>query len=77
MLTKLKQRIQEMLSTEAKIAHKMGLTPNHISVIGFVLAIACAASYAFTTTNTIWLLLLAVFFMMASGFCDAMDGIVA
>jgi archaetidylinositol phosphate synthase len=66
-----------MLSTEAKIAHKIGLTPNHISVIGFLLAIASAASYAFTTTNTLWLLLLAVFFMMASGFCDAMDGIVA
>lgn len=77
MLTILKKRIQEMLATEAKIAHKIGLTPNHISVIGFILAIGTAASYAFTTTESLWLLLLAVFFMMASGFCDAMDGIVA
>ena len=77
MLTKLKKQIQEMLTSEAKIAHKMGLTPNHISVIGFLLAIGTAASYALTTTNSLWLLFLAVFFMMASGFCDAMDGIVA
>ncbi len=77
MLTKLKKQIQEMLSGEAKIAHKMGLTPNHISVIGFLLAIGTAASYALTNTNSLWLLFLAVFFMMASGFCDAMDGIVA
>jgi archaetidylinositol phosphate synthase len=77
MLTKLKKQIQEMLTSEAKIAHKMGLTPNHISVIGFLLAIGTAASYALTNTNSLWLLFLAVFFMMASGFCDAMDGIVA
>lgn len=77
MLTKLKKQIQEMLTGEAKIAHEMGLTPNHISVIGFLLAIGTAVSYALTNTNSLWLLFLAVFFMMASGFCDAMDGIVA
>lgn len=76
-LTKLKKRIQEMLTVEAKIARRLGLTPNRISVIGFILAIGAAASYAFTTAESLWLLFLSVFFMMASGFCDAMDGIVA
>lgn len=77
MLTQFKKKIQEMLKTEAKIAHKLGFTPNSISVIGFILAIASAVSYALTTANSLWLLLLATFFMLASGFCDTMDGIVA
>jgi len=76
-LTKLKKQIQQMLTTEAKIAHKLHLTPNRISIIGFLLAIASAVCYALTTTSAAWLLLLAVFFFLASGFCDAMDGIVA
>jgi len=76
-LTQFKRKIQEMLQSEAKLAHKMGLTPNAISVIGFLLAIGSAISYALASASVPWLLLLAVFFMMASGFCDAMDGIVA
>ncbi len=55
----------------------MGLTPNRISVIGFLLAIGSAVSYALASAAMPWMLLLAVFFMMASGFSDAMDGIVA
>jgi archaetidylinositol phosphate synthase len=76
-LTKLKQQIQQLLTGQATIAHKVGLTPNHISVMGFVLAIASAVSYALFTPQTSWLLLLATFFLLASGFCDTMDGIVA
>ncbi len=77
MLTQFKKKIQEMLQTEAKIAHKLGFTPNSISVVGFILAIASAVSYALTSVDSLWLLLLATFFMLASGFCDTMDGIVA
>ena len=55
----------------------MGLTPNIISVIGFILATASAVCYAIASTSMPWLLLLAVFFMLASGFSDTMDGIVA
>ncbi len=76
-LTQFKKKIQEMLQTEAKIAHKLGLTPDTISAIGFVLAIASAISYALVSPDSLWLLLLATFFMLASGFCDTMDGIVA
>ncbi len=75
-LTKLKQQIQQMLTTEAKIAHRIGLTPNRISIVGFILALASAASYALANQAS-WLLLLATFFLLASGFCDTMDGIVA
>jgi archaetidylinositol phosphate synthase len=77
LLTKIKKQIQELLVGEARAAHKIGLTPNRISIIGFILAIASAISYAIATTETIWFLLLATFFMLASGFCDTLDGIVA
>jgi archaetidylinositol phosphate synthase len=77
LLTKLKKNIQQMLTTEAKIAHKLGFTPNRISVVGFILALASAVSYALASVQSIWLLLLATFFLLASGFCDTMDGIVA
>jgi archaetidylinositol phosphate synthase len=77
LLTKLKKQIQEMLTSQAKAAHKLGLTPNKISLIGFILALASAASYVLFTTESSWLLILAVVFLLASGFCDTLDGIVA
>jgi archaetidylinositol phosphate synthase len=66
-----------MLTTEATIAHKIGLTPNRISIVGFILALASAATYAVTPNQPNWLLLLATLFLLASGFCDTLDGIVA
>lgn len=66
-----------MLTTEAKIAHKIGLTPNAISVIGFFLAVASGASFALSAFQMPWLFLVATIFLLTSGFCDALDGIVA
>ncbi len=66
-----------MLTSQANAAHKLGLTPNKISLIGFILALASAASYLLVTTESSWLLILAVIFLLASGFCDTLDGIVA
>lgn len=66
-----------MLTTEAKIAHRLGLTPNAISTIGFVLALASGVTYALAAVQFPWLLLLAAVFLLASGFCDTLDGIVA
>jgi archaetidylinositol phosphate synthase len=77
LLTKLKKKIQQLLTSEANVAHKIGLTPNSISVIGFILALASAATYALYSSPQSWLLLLATFFLLASGFCDTLDGIVA
>jgi len=76
LLTKLKKQIQQMLTGVAKIAHRMGLTPNGISLIGFMLAMASAVCYALVP-NASWLLVLATAFLLVSGFCDTMDGIVA
>jgi phosphatidylglycerophosphate synthase len=77
MLTRLKQKVQQMLSSEAKAAHKIGLTPNIVTAIGFLLAFLAAVSYALTSENQPWWLLVAVALLMASGFCDTLDGILA
>jgi len=76
MLTKLKKKVQNMLTSEAKAAHKIGLTPNAVSLIGLTLALFSAAAYAITQNQPLWILL-ATILLLASGFCDALDGILA
>jgi archaetidylinositol phosphate synthase len=76
MLTKLKQKIQDILAAEAKIAHEARLTPNVITIVGVVFAFLSAFVYAKWQMNTL-LLLLATALLLLSGFCDALDGVVA
>lgn len=76
MLTKLKKKVQQMLTSQAIAAHKIGLTPNKVSLIGFILAVASAGAYAMAPRYQ-WLLLLATVLLLASGFCDTLDGIIA
>jgi archaetidylinositol phosphate synthase len=76
LLTKLKKKVQDMLASEAKAAHKIGLTPNIVSLIGFALAFFSAAAYAIAQNQPLWLLL-AVILLLASGFCDTLDGVIA
>lgn len=75
-MTKLKQTVQAMLASEANVAHKLRLTPNRISAIGIVLAFLAAVGYAEWQTSRL-LLLAAVALLLLSGFCDALDGVVA
>ena len=65
-----------MLTSQATAAHKIGLTPNKVSLIGFILAMASAVAYGFAPQFN-WMLLVATLFLLASGFCDTMDGIIA
>ncbi|TRO42540.1 CDP-alcohol phosphatidyltransferase family protein [Candidatus Bathyarchaeota archaeon] len=89
MLTKLKKKVQQLLSTEAKSAHDLGLTPNMISVIGITLSFLAAVAYGLAG-NQSWVtlfgvglplqsltLLLAVGLLLASGFSDTLDGVLA
>jgi archaetidylinositol phosphate synthase len=76
MLTKLKQNVQQMLAIEAKAAHAIGLTPNRISGLGIVLALFAALSYTKWQVQPFYLAL-AIVLLLASGFCDALDGVVA
>ena len=76
MLTKLKQKVQNMLNLEAKAAHNLGLTPNIISLLGLSLALFSAFTYAVSQGQPLWLFLATVLFLV-SGFCDALDGVIA
>jgi archaetidylinositol phosphate synthase len=82
LLTKLKKQIQQMLTSQATAAHKIGLTPNKVSAIGFILAFTSAAAYGLSLTFGVvssyhWLLFAATVLLLASGFCDTLDGIIA
>jgi len=66
-----------MLASEAKTAHAIGLTPNIVTINGITLSLLAAVAYALTTQKQPLLLLAAVLLMMASGFCDTLDGILA
>jgi archaetidylinositol phosphate synthase len=76
MLTKLKRKVQQLLSTEARVAHNAGLTPNMISVVGIVLSVFAAVAYAMSLGQPL-LLFVAVVLLLASGFCDTLDGVLA
>jgi archaetidylinositol phosphate synthase len=76
MLTKLKQKVQERLKTEARAAHRIGLTPNRISGLGIVFALLAALAYVRWQAGSFYLPI-AILLLLLSGFCDALDGIVA
>lgn len=57
-------------------AHSVGLTPNGVSVIAFVLAIAAGGTYAFAAENRLLYLLGAVF-VFFNGWLDLVDGALA
>jgi archaetidylinositol phosphate synthase len=76
MLTKLKKKFQLWISTEAKLAHKIGLTPNHVSALGIVFAVFSAIIY-WRWRSLQLSLITAPIFLLISGFCDALDGAIA
>jgi archaetidylinositol phosphate synthase len=76
LLTKLKERIQLLLIGEAKFAHRIGLKPNHLSLIGVFAALVSA--YLFWSSQfQIIHLPLAALCLLISGFFDALDGVSA
>jgi archaetidylinositol phosphate synthase len=75
-LTKLKQRAQSWLTSEAALLHRLGLTPNHVSILGLLLALLSAVTYWQWTLHPL-LLILAPLLMLASGLLDALDGAIA
>lgn len=76
MLTRFKERVQLWISYEAKLAHSVGIIPNHVSALGMLFAIVSALLYWNSKSNTLSLIV-ATFFLLASGFCDALDGALA
>jgi archaetidylinositol phosphate synthase len=76
MLTRLKKRVQEALVSEALFLHRIGFTANAISLIGFLLALSSSTIYAARFLSFTRMFAAAVL-LLASGFCDALDGVVA
>ncbi|MCZ2808123.1 MAG: archaetidylinositol phosphate synthase [Candidatus Bathyarchaeota archaeon] len=76
MLTKLKQRVQLQLTSAAKSIHNLGLTPNHVSLLGIIFAVLSAITYWQWKLNSL-LIILAPLLMLASGLLDALDGALA
>ena len=76
MLTKLKQRAQLWLTSEATMLHNLGLSPNQVSILGIILAVLSALTYWQWKLNSL-LLILAPLLMLASGLLDALDGALA
>ncbi len=76
MLTKLKQQVQSWLSSTASLFHRLGFTPNHVTVLGLVLSFLSAVAYWQWTWHPL-LLILAPVLMLVSGLFDALDGVIA
>lgn len=60
---------------EAKVAHSVGLSPNHVSIIGIIFALLSA--FAYWKWHSYVFSLLAPILLLTSGFCDALDGVIA
>ncbi|MFP3985340.1 MAG: archaetidylinositol phosphate synthase [Candidatus Bathyarchaeia archaeon] len=76
MLTRLKHRVQSLLATQARWLHSVGMTPNKISLMGIFSAFLSGYFYWMWWYNH-YLLIVAPIFLLLSGFCDALDGVVA
>jgi len=64
------------MTDQAKLAHSMGLTPNQVSAMGIAFALASAFAYLKWQFHLL-LPILAPLLLLASGFCDAIDGALA
>jgi len=76
LLTKLKEKVQDLLASEAEYAEKLGLTPNLVSFLGLVFALGSSLTYWVWPEQTV-LRPLAPTLLILSGFCDALDGVMA
>jgi len=83
LLTKFKKKVQSLLRTEAEIAYNVGLTPNHLTMAGAFLGVSSGMLYwmagvsAPDPLRSKTCMFLALIFLLASGFLDALDGALA
>jgi archaetidylinositol phosphate synthase len=70
-LSELKPYLEGFIRKPARFFAEMGLTPNHLTICGFILSIVCFFVY-----RSGWELLGGIFLLLC-GFFDVMDGAVA
>ena len=73
---KLKERFNRWIEAEARLLHKMGLSPNSITALGFLLSLSSALLY-FNWVRSPLVLPAAGLLLLLSGFFDALDGAIA
>ncbi len=76
MSSKLKKQFEETVTVFVKPLGGLGITPNHLTVLGIVLAGVTAYMYTKVPRNRNYLLYAAGMFIV-SGFIDAIDGVLA
>jgi archaetidylinositol phosphate synthase len=83
MLTKIKHKVQELISVEARLIYSAGLKPNMVSILGAALGLLSGVAYwaAGSLSNSLEAyriyVVLAALLLSLSGFCDALDGALA
>jgi archaetidylinositol phosphate synthase len=83
LLTKLKKTVQSLMKAEATAANKIGLKPNQISGLGVIFGVVSGLVYwqagLVVTSPNVYpsYIVVAVVLLLASGYCDALDGALA
>ena len=76
LLSRIKKKIQSSIGSIASVAHDIGLTPNSVTTIGFLLSILSSLLYVYSRLDHLLIPVAASVFLL-SGFCDALDGYLA
>jgi archaetidylinositol phosphate synthase len=76
LLTRIKQKVQSLITSQAKFAYRLGFTPNRMSALGIFLSVIASLLY-FYWQSVDYSLVYAPFLLLCSGYCDALDGIIA
>jgi len=76
LLSRIKKKIQSSMGGIASVAHDLGLTPNSVTITGFLLSILSSLLYIFSRLDDL-LVPIAASVLLLSGFCDALDGYLA
>ena len=74
--SKLKKRFEATVTGFVKPLGGLGITPNHLTILGMMLAGVTAYMYTMVPGNRVYLLYAAAMFIV-SGFIDAIDGVLA
>jgi archaetidylinositol phosphate synthase len=81
MLNRVRKRLEPVLNRFALVLGSKGITPNQLSLFGFITSIAAGTLYAISShisvTNPYFLILVAGIVLIISGLFDVLDGALA
>jgi archaetidylinositol phosphate synthase len=76
MLSKIQYLVEGHFQRAAGAFNKIGLTPNSVTTVGFLLTLVASLLYS-TGLATVWLALAAVLALLVGAYFDAIDGAIA